>query len=102
MLITFRSKVGDITMFGDVAVSLLKMAGHSGTVPGAILGKDIPAALAKLKHALNALPAEAQPDDRSDEEQDAPPIDLRKRAWPLVEQLERAARNEADVTWDRS
>ena len=42
MLVTFDSKSGAITMFGDVAKSLLKLMGQSGDVPGAILGKDIP------------------------------------------------------------
>ena len=37
MLIRFDSDVGGFTMFGDVAVRLLKMMGHSGTVPGALL-----------------------------------------------------------------
>jgi hypothetical protein len=37
MLITFScSAYADITMFGDVAVRLLRLTGHSGTVPGAI------------------------------------------------------------------
>lgn len=35
MLVTFRTKAwSNITLFGDVAITLLKMAGHSGTVPG--------------------------------------------------------------------
>jgi hypothetical protein len=33
MLVTFDSNVGGFTMFGDVALKLLKMMGHSGTVP---------------------------------------------------------------------
>jgi Domain of unknown function (DUF1840) len=46
MLVTFRRKVsGEITMFGDVAVTLLKLMGHSGTVPGALLADQIPSAL---------------------------------------------------------
>jgi hypothetical protein len=35
MIVTFRSKAhADIMMFGDIAVNLLKLMGHSGTVPG--------------------------------------------------------------------
>lgn len=35
MLITLKTKsYADITMFGDVAIKLLQMTGHSGTVPG--------------------------------------------------------------------
>ena len=53
MLVTFSCKAyPNITMFGDVAVRLLKMMGHSGTVPSAILAADIPAAVAKLEAAV--------------------------------------------------
>jgi hypothetical protein len=38
MLVTFTCKAyADITLFGNVAVSLLRLMGHSGTVPGALL-----------------------------------------------------------------
>ena len=38
MLVTFSCPAyADITMFGDVAVRLLQLMGHSGTVPGALL-----------------------------------------------------------------
>ena len=37
MLVTFStSAYADITMFGDVALRLLKLMGHSATVPGAM------------------------------------------------------------------
>jgi len=52
MLVKFESEVGSVTMFGDIAVTLLKMMGHSGTVPSALLAKDIPAAAGQLKSAL--------------------------------------------------
>ena len=52
MIVTFSTDAfGDMTMFGDVAVSLLKKMGHSGTVPGAIMADDVPAALVKLTTA---------------------------------------------------
>ena len=44
----------DITMFGDVALAMLKMMWHSATVPGAILASDVPAALSKLTAASEA------------------------------------------------
>src|SRR5690606_24478116 len=67
MLVTFSTKAHpDITMFGDVAVQLLKLAGHSGTVPSAILARDIPATLARLEGGLPPASAEQQ-------EQDEPP-----------------------------
>ena len=51
MLITFKSDAyADIIMFGDIAERLLKMMGHSGTVPSAILADDVPAALDHPSH----------------------------------------------------
>ena len=43
MLVRFNSDAGIITMFGDVAVTLLKMMGQSGAVPGAIRPEDMSA-----------------------------------------------------------
>ena len=78
-------------MFGDVAVTLLKMAGHSGTVPSALLAGDIPAALMRLKQGLAALDLDKEPKQsvRSDaEDADAPPaVGLRVRAHALIQLL---------------
>lgn len=58
MLVTFRTDVhADILMFGDIAVQLLKLMGHSGAVPGALLADDVPAALERLRQAVAAQPA---------------------------------------------
>jgi Domain of unknown function (DUF1840) len=99
MLVTFSSKAhADITMFGDIAVDLLKAAGLSGTVPTAILAADIPAALTQLKAALaeHARPLHEGPaaDDDPDEE---PPVPLGNRALPLIGLLQAAAAAGADV-----
>ena len=105
MLVTFHSNAwSSITMFGDVAITLLKMAGHSGTVPSAMLAADIPSALARLEHKLAATGAEdkgnksTRPDS---EDADTPPaVGLRMRAHPLIELLSAAARKKSDVTWE--
>jgi Domain of unknown function (DUF1840) len=61
MLVTFHSKAwSGVTMFGDVAVTLLKMTGHSGTVPSVPRAGDIPAALARLKQELAAAGPEEE------------------------------------------
>jgi hypothetical protein len=97
MLVKFDSKVGGITMFGDVAVTLLKAMGHSGTLPGALLAQDIPPALERLKAAVAATPAkEGEKDDQE------PKVSLRQRAYPLIDLLERAAKAGADVLWDKA
>jgi hypothetical protein len=46
ILVKFYSHVyADITMFGDVAVHLLKLMVNSGTIPGVVLSEDIPEVL---------------------------------------------------------
>jgi len=73
MLVKFDSEAGSFTMNGDIAVQLLKAMGHSGTVPSAILPRDIPAALARLKAAVDASPkaaAEAPGRDDKDRKED--------------------------------
>ena len=100
MLVRFRSNAGDMTMFGDVALELLRMMGHSGTVPSAILAKDIPPAVERLKKAVAATPAPA-PRSPEEEREKGPRVSLQQRAFPLIELLERAAQNGWDVMWDR-
>jgi hypothetical protein len=102
MLVTFRSKAwGNITMFGDVAATLLKMMGHSGTVPSALLARDIPSALAHLNQQLAASAPEEDRKPASDGDDDAqPPVGLRLRAYPLIEMLSAAGEQECDVMWE--
>ncbi|BBP01071.1 DUF1840 domain-containing protein [Sulfuriferula nivalis] len=97
MLVTFTTKAyADITMFGDVGLAMLKMMGHSGTVPGAILAADVPAALTKLKTALAATvdaPATANTED------DEAVVSMANRGLPLVDLLTAAVKAENDVMW---
>lgn len=100
MLVTFQTKsYANITMFGDVAVSLLKLMGHSGTVPGAIQASDIPLALERLKAAMAEGEAATESDETADEE-DEDAVSLTHRALPLIELLESAAAAGCDVMWD--
>jgi hypothetical protein len=97
MLVTFTTDAyADITMFGDVALTMLKMMGHSATVPGAILAADVPEALRKLTLAVeaeNTLPPVAEDDENE------PAVSLANRALPLINLLTAAANAEADVMW---
>ena len=97
MLVRFDSKAGQITMFGDVAVKLLRMLGQSGAVPGAMLTAEIPAAVQRLRQAVGMEPAKTRPQGTPDEET---PVALSQRAFPLIELLERAAKIGADVIWE--
>lgn len=98
MIVRFDSKVGQLLMNGEVAVTLLRHMGHTGTVPSALLAADVPAALARLESAVAGLPPAEPVDDRRPEQA----VNLRQRAFPLVELLGRAARKGCDVTWDRA
>jgi len=96
MIVTFTTKTyPDITMFGNVALTLLKMMGHSEKVPGAILAADVPTALERLKTAVDALDEPAPEKD----DEDGPRVSLAHRALPLIELLEAAAKTSANVMW---
>lgn len=101
MLVTFRSKAyANVTMFGDVAITLLKMMGHSGTVPSALRARDIPPALHKLEQALAAVPAD-KAEWRDKEDKDAEPqVGLKRRAYPLIQLLNASQAQGAEVMWE--
>ncbi|MGB5063429.1 MAG: DUF1840 domain-containing protein [Candidatus Competibacter sp.] len=103
MIVTFRSKAhADIILFGDIAVKLLKLMGHSGIVPSALLAGEVPAALDHLKKAIAVNKAtvpevsnRAQNDDPSEHT-----VNLAHRALPLIELLAAATTAKCDVMWD--
>lgn len=103
MLVTFTSPAyADITMFGDVAVRLLKMMGHSGTVPSALVAQDVRAARQRLETAIAAEQSEPQNDrttDAGDDQDEEPVVSLSQRAVPLLELLKAAEQADADVLW---
>jgi hypothetical protein len=112
MIVTFRSKAyADIMMFGDIAVHLLKLMGHSGTVPSALLAEDVPAALERLKEAVAASKAaeeaaddvrkDSDAEDEDDEKSDEHSVALAHRALPLIELLAASATAQCDVMWDK-
>lgn len=101
MLVTFSCDAyGNITMFGDVAIRLIKMMGHSGTVPSAIVGENVSSALHHLKQAI-ALERQKPPCPKksSEEDDDDDEVSLVNRAVPLIELLEAAANKKCDVMW---
>ncbi|MDP3422005.1 MAG: DUF1840 domain-containing protein [Thiobacillus sp.] len=97
MLVTFTTDAyADITMFGDVALAMLKMMGHSGGVPGAILAEDVPLALDRLKAAIEK---ETAPPPVDDKDEDEPVVSMAHRALPLINLLAAAAKAESNVMW---
>lgn len=101
MLVTFTCPAyADITMFGEIAIQLLKMMGHSGTVPSAIDAEDIPAALQRLESAVQAETQTAGNTAQPGEDDEEPTVSLAHRALPLIELLKAAAKQECSVMWD--
>ena len=102
MLVTFScTAYADITMFGDVAVRLLKLMGHSGTVPGAILAEDVHGALEQLLAAIHAEQKMLELEKPEDEGDNEPLVSFLHRALPLIELLEASENAKCNVMWDK-
>lgn len=107
MPITFKSKHSpDILMLENVARELIRMMGHSGTLPGSWAPEDLPEALAKLESALaggaaKPLDADRRRDDDDDNDRGRG-VSAAHRALPLIEMLRRAQRDGDYVTWDKT
>lgn len=107
MIVKFSTRAGALTMHGDAAVALLRAMGHSGTVPGAILAADLPAALASLRRSLEeqarAAPVASEPLEESEDEDEErqPPVTLSMRAVPLIDMIETAIARDSDLMWER-
>jgi hypothetical protein len=100
MLVTFQSKVGRITMHGDVAVQMIRMMGRTGSVPSALLVSDIPEAITLLQEAIETEEATQSKDNEAAEENSG--ISLRHRVLPLLTLLQDAAREGSDVMWEQA
>lgn len=99
MLVTFSTDTyPSITMFGDDAIAMLKMMGHSGTVPGSIRAEDVPEALGLLSAAIKsgkALPS------ANTKDKDEPVVSTAHRGKPLIELLTAAAKANKYVMWNK-
>ena len=108
MLVRFKSEVGGLLMFGDIAVKLLRMSGHSGTVPGAIPATEMAQALARLEAQVgaqarsekDASPTDSSASQNSDDAVDNnPPVTLAQRAFPMIELMRRAVDEACAIQW---
>lgn len=103
-MIRFSSPAAaDVLMLDEHAKRLLELIGKAPQ-RGAIAADEIPAALAALRDAIErerraAPPADGDEDEDREHEDQPPPVDLARRAWPLMEMLEKAQRKGAAVSW---
>jgi hypothetical protein len=111
MLVRFSTRFGQLVMQGEPAVALIRLGGHSGTVPSAVLAADLPGFLAKLQaglelHGDQVSPPppvkEAESGWEDEEEPRERPIKLRLRAVPLLEMLDSAIRQQSDLLWEKA
>ncbi|MCG9639377.1 DUF1840 domain-containing protein [Vibrio sp. Isolate34] len=105
MLITFSCKAhSSVTMFGEVGLQFIKMLGHSGAIPGAIDASEVPQALSNLRVALEVEQKQpVDPNDADDDNEDEvveAPVNIGSRAFPLVELLKAAIKEECEVMWE--
>ncbi|MDD4910841.1 MAG: DUF1840 domain-containing protein [Sideroxydans sp.] len=97
MLVTFTTEAyADITMFGEHAIPLLKMMGHSGTVPSAIRAEDVPNALSLLKSAIEAQKTTSPTSQKQGEEI---VVSMANRSLPLISLLTAATKAGKHVSW---
>jgi hypothetical protein len=102
MLITFKTQAyADVTMFGEVALKLIKLMGRRGTVPSAIEPEDIPQALKMLRAGIaadGAVAKDAEAEDGDDETEEL--VSIHKRALPLIELLQAANKDNVPAMWE--
>ena len=106
MPIIFKSRhAPNVVMLEAVALELLHLMGHTGTVPGALTAADLPAALARLQAGISTaadgtLAADRPPDDAREDDTRGTEVSAAQRALPLIAMLETAIANDDHVIWD--
>lgn len=115
MTVKFQSQAtADVVMVQKHAHAVLQLIGKSEDGPGILETHDMPSALAVLKglpqepeHPRKPAPQAAGADEDDDKMAEAPEpafidehISLRKRAWPLVNMIERAMQEGKPIVWN--
>lgn len=85
----------DIDMFDSIAEKLLKLMGHSGTVPGALAADEVAGALENLEKAINT------PQAAAGDNWDSGSVSLKHRALPLIGLLQAALTSEEHIIWEK-
>jgi hypothetical protein len=105
MIYKFKSAAsGDVIMLGPHGDALLRLLGREPSAKGIVEPRDMPAAIAALRRAIEeaerqapAPAASAVPEAERGEAE--PPVSLRRRLWPMIDMLERAAKADVPVVW---
>ena len=103
MLYKFKSAAtGDLIMLGPHGDAMLRLLGREPSPKGIIEAGDLPNAIAALRAAIEESERKSGDGgaaDPSNEEDGGAAVSLRRRLWPVIEMLERAARAGVPVVW---
>jgi hypothetical protein len=113
MLYTFKSSASaDVLMLGDSAKKLVAIMGKDpADTQGIVTAGQLPDAIARLRAAIEEDRARQAELERQRSEQDeaadreagrtgmAAPVGLAQRAWPLLDMLETAHKEQVPVIW---
>lgn len=104
MLYRFKSKAsGDVIMVQAHGNQVLAALGREATPKGILTVDQLPAAIAALLAAIERDEAarrsrgDAADDDTSADE--AVAVGLKRRAWPMLDMLQRALEAQVDIVW---
>lgn len=105
-MIRFTSPAGaSVSMFEKDAKALIRMMGHSGTIPSAIRAEDVASALHHLETALKteeeqqqAAAQQAKPLSQDGENKT---VSVNVRAYPLLELLKAAVTKQKNIMWEQ-
>ncbi|MBW7860731.1 MAG: DUF1840 domain-containing protein [Rhodocyclaceae bacterium] len=109
MLVTFQSKASaDVLMLGEPARQVIAALGKDpADGKGIVTVEQLPAAIVRLRAAIEDDKRRQSARTEEDEERDAEegrsgmaaPVGFAQRAWPLLEMLEEARREGVPVVW---
>lgn len=101
MTFKFKSQAAaDLLMLTAHAQALLQHIGKSPDPKGILTPEEMPAALTALKSLPELEPSgETSGDNNDGEPPDAEAVDLRHRAWPLIQMMETAQAAKEPIVW---
>ncbi|MDA1331288.1 MAG: DUF1840 family protein [Proteobacteria bacterium] len=95
-IVQFESRIGNLIMFKEHAIPLLKLMGLSGAIPSAILPNDILDALRRARAHPSLSQSFMNDDNNQNNEINIP---LNTRSKPLFDLFERAEARKCEVIW---
>ena len=102
MIYKFKSAAsGDVIMLGPHGDAMLHLLGRGPAAKGIVEPRDMAAAIASLRAAIEQSERQAaDPKAAAEPGTEAePPVSLRRRLWPMIDMLERALAADVPVVW---